>query len=150
MAGTDTSVATRLWQKIVGVSQDGSFGAVTKTATINWQKNNGLSADGIVGQTTWKKAESLGLTDPFDVSELPMLKAAGGGGTAPKPPIGPIKPPTPGPSPSPNIIPSLSKAGWPLWLGLGLIGAFLYKLLTKKDDESRYIGTGEHRNHKNI
>lgn len=43
----------KLWQKNVGVKEDGIFGAGTETATKNWQWTHGLKADGIVGPATW-------------------------------------------------------------------------------------------------
>lgn len=138
MAETDISVATRLWQKIIGITQDGAFGPATKAATIAWQKKNGLSADGVVGPATWKKAESLGLTGPFAVSELPMLKTISSP-SSPKP----IKPPQPSliqPQPKPsNIIPSFKQAGMALYGGLALAVAFIYLALTsKKKPENKY------------
>ena len=46
--------AVKIWQIIVGVETDGSFGPATETATKNWQRKNGLSPDGIVGAKSWK------------------------------------------------------------------------------------------------
>lgn len=47
------------WQKIVGVTADGIFGAATDTATRAWQKTHGLTADGIVGPATWAAAYAV-------------------------------------------------------------------------------------------
>lgn len=44
------------WQKVIGASADGIFGAGTERLTIDWQKKNGLAADGIVGPATWEAA----------------------------------------------------------------------------------------------
>ena len=41
------------WQKILGVSEDGSFSAAVESATKEWQKSHKLVADGIVGPATW-------------------------------------------------------------------------------------------------
>ena len=46
--------AVKIWQIIVGVEADGSFGPATETATKNWQRKNGLSPDGIVGAKSWR------------------------------------------------------------------------------------------------
>lgn len=51
------------WQKIIGVTADGSFGPATFTATKLWQQKNKLIADGVVGPATWAKA--LGTTVPI-------------------------------------------------------------------------------------
>lgn len=53
-----TGEAVKQWQAILGVPQDGIFGAATKTATIIWQKNHGLVADGVVGAATWAAAKA--------------------------------------------------------------------------------------------
>lgn len=49
-------VAVKKWQSIVGVTQDGSFGPMTRQATIDWQRKKGLTADGVVGPVTWATA----------------------------------------------------------------------------------------------
>ena len=55
------------WQKVIGTSADGIFGAGTEKLTIAWQKKNGLTADGIVGPATW---EAAGIdTDSADAAE---------------------------------------------------------------------------------
>ena len=46
--------AVKIWQLILGVSVDGSFGAKTEAATKTWQSKNGLTPDGIVGAKSWK------------------------------------------------------------------------------------------------
>jgi len=45
-----------LWQKIIGVTADGSFGSGTAAATKSWQTAHGLNPDGVVGPNTWAKA----------------------------------------------------------------------------------------------
>ncbi len=44
------------WQKIVGVTADGSFGPATNSATLKWQSAHKLAADGVVGPATWAAA----------------------------------------------------------------------------------------------
>lgn len=44
----------KIWQVIVGVAIDGSFGPNTEAATKAFQKSRGLEVDGIVGPKTWK------------------------------------------------------------------------------------------------
>lgn len=50
-----TGDIVKVWQIIVGVSPDGSFGSKTESATKKWQKAHSLSADGIVGSKSWKE-----------------------------------------------------------------------------------------------
>ena len=45
-----------LWQTIIGVTPDGSFGAHTEAATKAWQSAHGVYADGKVGSQTWAAA----------------------------------------------------------------------------------------------
>jgi lysozyme family protein len=40
------------WQKVIGVTPDGDFGAKTDAATRAWQAAHGLTADGVVGAKT--------------------------------------------------------------------------------------------------
>jgi peptidoglycan hydrolase-like protein with peptidoglycan-binding domain len=42
-----------LVQAVVGVTQDGIFGPITRAAVLKWQSAHGLVADGIVGPVTW-------------------------------------------------------------------------------------------------
>jgi peptidoglycan hydrolase-like protein with peptidoglycan-binding domain len=44
------------WQRIIGVKQDGIFGAGTESKTKTWQKARGLNPDGIVGPKSWELA----------------------------------------------------------------------------------------------
>jgi len=53
-----------VWQKIVGVSADGSFGPVTDAATKAWQASHGIPSDGIVGPITWSKAMGTTVKTP--------------------------------------------------------------------------------------
>ena len=50
--------AVKVWQAIIGVDIDGSFGAKTKEATLAFQKkafpNDKDEWDGVVGEKTWK------------------------------------------------------------------------------------------------
>lgn len=45
---------TKLIQYILGISQDGIFGANTKSKVVSFQKSKSISADGLVGRVTWK------------------------------------------------------------------------------------------------
>lgn len=49
----------KAWQKIVGVTVDGTFGTGTANATRIWQQKHALAADGVVGPATWAKATGL-------------------------------------------------------------------------------------------
>ena len=42
-----------MWQKIVGVAEDGEFGPKTKAATIEFQQMHELEVDGIAGPESW-------------------------------------------------------------------------------------------------
>ncbi len=58
----DKVEATKIWQRVVGVDDDGVFGPVTDTATRLWQAAHGIAADGIVGPATWAAAgQSAGM-----------------------------------------------------------------------------------------
>lgn len=47
-----TGVDVALWQRVIGVTPDGIFGAETESATKAWQAQRGLQPDGIVGPKT--------------------------------------------------------------------------------------------------
>jgi len=64
-----------LWQKIIGVTADGSFGSGTAAATQKWQTAHGLPADGKVGPNTWAKALGNASSAPVAVT----APAAGAG-----------------------------------------------------------------------
>ena len=49
----DTGKAVEVWQKIVGVKEDGEFGSKTKAATLAFQRVYGLEVDGIAGPESW-------------------------------------------------------------------------------------------------
>ena len=51
-----TGIHVKIWQSIIGVDVDGSFGPDTWDATVEWQRSHGLAADGSVGPLTWQKA----------------------------------------------------------------------------------------------
>jgi peptidoglycan hydrolase-like protein with peptidoglycan-binding domain len=57
-----------LWQKIIGVKVDGSFGSGTAAATKTWQSAHGLNNDGVVGPNTWAKALGNASSAPVSVS----------------------------------------------------------------------------------
>lgn len=57
-----------LWQKIIGVTADGSFGSGTAAATKAWQTAHGVYADGVVGPNTWAKALGNASSAPLPVS----------------------------------------------------------------------------------
>lgn len=52
---TSKNRAVKVWQAILDIEIDGSFGPATESATKAWQTKNGLTADGVVGQATWTK-----------------------------------------------------------------------------------------------
>lgn len=45
----------KIWQSIIGVDVDGSFGPITSEYTKKFQTTNGLEADNKVGPLTWQK-----------------------------------------------------------------------------------------------
>lgn len=47
--------ATKLAQRLLGITQDGLAGKDTEAAIKNFQKKNNLTIDGCVGEKTWKK-----------------------------------------------------------------------------------------------
>ena len=49
----DMGKAVEVWQKIVGVTQDGEFGPMTRAATILFQQKHKLEVDGIAGPESW-------------------------------------------------------------------------------------------------
>jgi len=126
--------STKKWQNIVGVNADGIFGSLTTTATKKWQASHGLVADGIVGPKTWTSA---GINPP-----LQTLRQAGS-----KPTTTPVSTSTSTPvvvsttstpasqSSAPSIIPKF--AGWSLWAGLGLLGAFIYTFIDEHNKKAR-------------
>jgi len=48
-----------LWQRRVGVKDDGNFGPATEAATKTFQRTHHLTPDGIVGPITWSTSESV-------------------------------------------------------------------------------------------
>lgn len=46
--------AVKIWQIIIGVNADGSFGPDTERATKVFQDDHGLYIDGVVGKNSWK------------------------------------------------------------------------------------------------
>lgn len=45
-----------MWQQVIDVSPDGSFGPQTDAATKAWQAAHGIDPDGVVGPLTWTAA----------------------------------------------------------------------------------------------
>lgn len=45
--------AVKVWQRAIGVNDDGNFGKGTEAATKAWQSAHGLTPDGVVGRDTW-------------------------------------------------------------------------------------------------
>jgi hypothetical protein len=45
-----------LWQRVLGVKDDRSFGPRTERATRAWQRAHDLEPDGVVGPATWQAA----------------------------------------------------------------------------------------------
>lgn len=60
------------WQRIVGATPDGIFGAATTAKTKAWQASRGLIADGIVGPKSWAEAYR---TTPGVSNALPPLQS---------------------------------------------------------------------------
>ncbi|MEF9941818.1 MAG: N-acetylmuramoyl-L-alanine amidase [Lachnospiraceae bacterium] len=51
-----TGRVVKVWQSIIGVTVDGSFGPITERTTINWEKQHGVAAPyERVGPGAWKK-----------------------------------------------------------------------------------------------
>jgi hypothetical protein len=45
-----------MWQTVIGVVPDGSFGPETDRLTREWQQAHGIDPDGVVGPLTWSEA----------------------------------------------------------------------------------------------
>jgi putative peptidoglycan binding protein len=45
--------AVKVWQRVLGLMDDGNFGRGTEAATKAWQSSHGLKPDGVVGPDTW-------------------------------------------------------------------------------------------------
>jgi peptidoglycan hydrolase-like protein with peptidoglycan-binding domain len=63
-------VAVKQWQKIIGVTPDGSFGTGTLAATKKWQAAHKLVPDGVVGPASWSAA--LGTSMPKVQTKTPQ------------------------------------------------------------------------------
>jgi hypothetical protein len=53
--------AVRIWQRFLGVNQDGVFGFQTQLATKRFQQSHGLVPDGVVGPRTWALAHKISM-----------------------------------------------------------------------------------------
>lgn len=62
--------ATKKWQKILGITADGTFGPLTQAATKKWQSDHKLVADGVVGPASWTAA--LGTSMPKVMQKTPQ------------------------------------------------------------------------------
>ena len=49
----DTGKAVKMWQMVLGLTQDGEFGKDTLAATLQFQRASDLEDDGEVGPLTW-------------------------------------------------------------------------------------------------
>jgi len=78
--GSPAAADVALWQTIIGVTPDGSFGSNTEAATKKWQSAHGLLPDGVVGPKTW--AAALG------TSAGPVAPAPAASSTPTAPPSG--------------------------------------------------------------
>ena len=66
-----------LWQTIIGVTADGSFGPNTDAATRAWQSAHGVSVDGVVGPNTWAAALGGMVPAPTPAPTSPVVAGAG-------------------------------------------------------------------------
>ena len=55
----DVGKAVKVWQMVLGLTQDGEFGVVTKGATMAFQTEHALTSDGEVGPLTWSAGLKL-------------------------------------------------------------------------------------------
>lgn len=60
-----TGDAVKVWQKVIGVPEDGIFGKATNAATRAWQAAHSLIPDGIVGPASWSASTGI-LARPTD------------------------------------------------------------------------------------
>ena len=51
-----TGKTVQMWQNVIDVEPDGSFGPQTDQATRGWQQAHGIDPDGVVGPLTWTAA----------------------------------------------------------------------------------------------
>lgn len=62
----------QMWQQVLGVTPDGSFGPQTDAATRAWQAAHGIDPDGVVGPLTWTAAmKTLGTAEKPSTGGLP-------------------------------------------------------------------------------
>ena len=64
------------WQRIIGVTDDGSFGPNTESKTKDWQRAKSLTADGVVGPKTWAAAQPAitpPLAAPLTYADIPLI-----------------------------------------------------------------------------
>jgi peptidoglycan hydrolase-like protein with peptidoglycan-binding domain len=122
-AGIDVVTATKIWQQGIGVTQDGAFGPQTDAATKLWQMSHGVTPDGIVGPVSWSTV--LG-----SLSNYPPTLQMNVGATPPPAQTQGIDLGQPNPIAKPKV---MSLAGWPVWAGLGLIGAAIYQYMNTRD-----------------
>jgi hypothetical protein len=61
-----------MWQTVLGVTPDGSFGPQTDAATRAWQGEHGIDPDGVVGPLTWTAAmKTLGTAEKPSTGGIP-------------------------------------------------------------------------------
>lgn len=70
LGGANDVAAVRQWQKVIGVTADGTFGTATQAATKKWQADHKLVADGVVGPASWTAA--LGTKMPKVTQKTPQ------------------------------------------------------------------------------
>lgn len=108
--------ATRVWQKFLNISVDGSFGPNTHAATVAYQRAHKLEPDGVVGPKTWATVPDPKLgqaPSPQQVQIAAANAATVASNTIAKPPVKPTPAPAAPKPPAPVVAPSPGKRPLP-------------------------------------